>query len=78
MTRGLGGHSPANVTHYLKGVHFPARKQDLLRLAKDNGAERDVMDVLESMPDEEFVSVAEIMKAYGEADRESSGTFSRD
>jgi hypothetical protein len=78
MTRGLGGHSPANVTHYLKGVHLPARKQDLLRLTKDNGAEEDVMDVLESMPDEEFVSVAEIMKAYGEVDRESSGTFSRD
>ena len=27
MTRGLGGHSPANVTHHLKGIHFPAKKR---------------------------------------------------
>jgi len=51
MTRGLGGHSPANVTHHLKGIHFPAKKQDLVKQAKKNGAEKDIMDVLNGMPD---------------------------
>ena len=69
MTRGLGGHSPANVTHHLKGIHLPAKKQDLLKQAQMNGAERDVMDVLNGMPDEEFASIADVMKAVGEAER---------
>ena len=66
MTRGLGGHSPANVTHHLKGIHFPAKKQDLVKQAKKNGAEKDVMEVLNGMPDAEFASIAEVMKAVGD------------
>ena len=30
MTRGLGGHSPANVSHHLKGIDFPATKPNFL------------------------------------------------
>ena len=70
MTRGLGGHSPANVTHHLKGIHFPAQKQDLVKQAKKNGAEKDIMDVLNGMPDDEFDSIAEVMKAVGEVERD--------
>ncbi len=66
MTRGVGGHSPANVTTHLKGVHFPAKKQDLVKLAKKNGADKEVLDEIERMPDQEYASVAEIMKAYGQ------------
>jgi hypothetical protein len=70
MTRGLGGHSPANVTRHLKKVHFPASKDDLLERARDNGAGQDVLEVLESFPeDEEFESLADVMKAYGESDQ---------
>lgn len=77
MTRGLGGHSPANVTNHLKGAHFPASKRDLVSLAKDNGAEGEVIDVLENLPGEEYASVAEVMKAYGdEADRRGDGPSS--
>jgi hypothetical protein len=66
MTRGLGGHSPANITHHLKGLHFPVQKSDLLQQAKKNGAEADIMQVLEAMPEQEFASIAEVMKAMGE------------
>jgi hypothetical protein len=70
MTRGLGGHSPANITAHLKGMHFPASKEDLLEHARDNGAGQDVLEVLESFPDdEEFETAADVMKAYGEADQ---------
>lgn len=70
MTRGLGGHSSVNVTHHLKGVHFPASKDDLLERARDNGAGQDVLEVLESFPeDEEFETLADVMKAYGESDQ---------
>jgi len=70
MTRGLGGESPANVTNHLKGAHFPASKEDLVDLAKSNGAEEEVLEVLENLPGDEYASVAEVMKAYGdESDR---------
>ncbi|MCO6415005.1 DUF2795 domain-containing protein [Siccirubricoccus sp. KC 17139] len=69
MTRGLGGHSPANVTHSLKGIHFPASKKDLVQQAKKNGAEQAVMEVINAMPDQEFASIAEVTKAVGEVER---------
>ena len=66
----LGGHSPANVTHHLKGVHFPASKDNLLQRARDNGAGQDVLEVFESFPEaKEFESLADVIKAYGEADQ---------
>ena len=69
MTRGLGGHSPANVTHHLKGVGFPASKRDLIQHARQNGAESAVLEVLEAFSEDEFETMADVMKAYGEADQ---------
>lgn len=65
MTRGMGGHSPSNVTHHLKGIHFPADKQALVQQARRNGAPRDVMEEIEAMPDQDYASIAEVMKALG-------------
>ena len=65
MAQGLEGHSVADVTHHLKGVHFPAKKQDLVAQAKQNGASRDIMQLVNGMPDQEFGSIAEVMKAMG-------------
>lgn len=67
MTRGVGGESPANVATYLKGIDYPANKQDLLRHARQNGAEQDVVDVLERMPEQQYLNMADVMKGYGEA-----------
>lgn len=69
MTRGLGGHSPANVAHYLHGVDFPADKRGLLNKAKENGAEPDVLEMIENMPEADYENMADVMKGYGEADQ---------
>jgi hypothetical protein len=68
MTRGLGGESPANVSAHLKGIDFPAQRDDLLDHAERNGAPREVVDVIGRMPDGKFESMADVMKAYGEAE----------
>ncbi|NIC06835.1 DUF2795 domain-containing protein [Billgrantia bachuensis] len=68
MTRGLGGQSPANVTHHLSGIDFPASRADLERHAKDNGAGDDVLDVIRNMPDQEYGSMADVTKGVGEAE----------
>jgi len=73
MTRGMGGHSVSNVTQHLKGIHFPAAKQDLLRQARQNGAAQDIMDVLHAVPDQEFETAADVMKAVGQAEQRGDG-----
>ena len=73
MTGGMGGHSVANITQHLKGIHFPAAKRELLRQARQNGAEQDIMDLLDCIPDQEFQTVAEVMKAVGEPERRGDG-----
>lgn len=68
MTRGLGGQSPANVTHHLSGIDFPASRSDLEQHAKDNGAENDVLDVIRQMPDQQYGSMADVTKGVGEVE----------
>lgn len=68
MTRGLGGKSPANITHYLKGVDFPASKADLEKCAEQNNAEADVMEVIRALPDEQYESMADVTKGVGQVE----------
>ena len=66
MTRGVGGESPANVQAHLKGIDYPASKQDLVETARKNQAPQDVMRVLQEMPDEQYGGPQDVMKAYGD------------
>ena len=61
------GGSVANVTHSLKGIGFPASKADLLDRAKKNHAERAVLDLLGEMPDQDYRTMADVMKGFGKA-----------
>jgi hypothetical protein len=66
MTRGVGGQSPANVQTYLKGAHYPTKKEDLVKTARKNHAPREVMEVLQKLPTEEYGGPQDVMKAYGQ------------
>ncbi|WP_437585598.1 DUF2795 domain-containing protein [Sorangium sp. So ce1000] len=70
MTRGLGGAAPANVQNYLKGAHYPTGKGDLVATARSNGAPKEIIEVLESLSQDEFGGPQEVMKAYGQLDEE--------
>ncbi|MBE7376253.1 DUF2795 domain-containing protein [Pseudomonas lopnurensis] len=67
MTRGVGGESPANLATYLKGIDYPARRDDLVKHAQQNGAEEAVLNVLKNMPEQEYDNMADVMKGYGDA-----------
>jgi uncharacterized protein DUF2795 len=67
MTRGLGGQSPANVQLYLKGVQYPASKDELLRAARSNQAPEEVLEVIEQFPGEQYGGPQDVMKAYGDS-----------
>ncbi|WP_236614277.1 DUF2795 domain-containing protein [Stutzerimonas azotifigens] len=67
MARGMGGHSPSNIAHHLKGIDFPASKDDLIQQAKNNGADSEVLESIKNMPDDEYTDMAGIMQGYGDS-----------
>ncbi|WP_277811153.1 DUF2795 domain-containing protein [Chromohalobacter canadensis] len=68
MTQGVGGQSPGNITHHLKGMDFPADRSDLERQAQENGAGEDVMDIIRQLPDQQYESMADVTKGVGEVE----------
>ena len=60
--------SPAEVQKFLKGIDFPAAKQDLIQHAEDNNAPYHVIEVLNLMPDREYTSAADVAKGIGKAE----------
>lgn len=59
--------SAAEVEQYLKGVNFPASKQDLISTARSNGVPENMISILENLPGDTFNSPVDVMKAFGEA-----------
>ena len=68
MAVGMGGHSPSNILHHLKGVDFPAGKEDLVKQAQKNEAEDDILDILRQMPDSEYHTMADVLKGVGKVE----------
>ena len=62
--------NPAEVERYLKGINYPAKKDELIKHAQQQGANQDVIEVLKEMRDQNFNSPVEVSKAVGEIDRQ--------
>jgi Protein of unknown function (DUF2795) len=60
--------SPAAIERYMKGIHFPAHKEDLLNQARDNGAPQDVLNVLDRFSEHEYHSPIDIAKEVKQAE----------
>ena len=61
--------NPAEVEKCLKGVNYPAKKDDLIKHAQNQGANKDVIETLKEMREENFNSPIDVSKAVGEVDR---------
>lgn len=68
MARGMGGRSPADILNFLEGIDFPASKEELVDHAEDNNAPQEVIDVLEQLPDQQFMSLADILSGVGQVE----------
>ncbi len=62
----MAGVFPETVYNYLKGMRYPAKKQDLIMQAKKNEAGPDVIGALETLPDQEFKSQNELIRIGSE------------
>ena len=57
--------SLAAVERYLKGIHFPAEKEDLIQHAKGNKAPDDVLRVLNRFEDKLYYNAVDVAKEVG-------------
>lgn len=60
--------APIQVQKYLKGMDYPATREELIEHAKRNKADESVISMLENMKTKKFNSPAEVSKALGESD----------
>jgi hypothetical protein len=62
----VAGHvSPAIVEKYLKGTRYPSEKQNLVNNAQGKDAPKDVMDLINKLPDKTYNSPIDITKEIG-------------
>ena len=57
--------NPIKLQKHLKGVGYPARKEDLVRRAEEHGAGEDVLATLRRLPDQEYSTPASVNAAVG-------------
>lgn len=58
--------NPIQVEKFLKGVDYPASKDDLVKQAEKNGAGQEIRSTLQQLKENKFGSPAEVSKAIGE------------
>lgn len=58
----MAGMTPEAVYNYLNGMHYPARKQELIEHAKNNNAGPDVIEALKTLPNQEFKSQDDLIR----------------
>jgi len=47
-------------------MHYPAKKNEIVDHAKSKGADENVMNTLEQLPDDNFETPADVSKAIGQ------------
>lgn len=60
----------ATIAHLLKGIDFPCSRTDILKHARQNGAEQDSLDVLKNLPVRHYANMADVFIGVGAAERE--------
>ncbi|MEU6425598.1 DUF2795 domain-containing protein [Microbispora sp. NPDC046973] len=59
--------NPIQLQKHLKGVDYPAGKSDLIQTARDQGADDNIIDALERIPDRQYDGPNAVSKAVTEA-----------
>jgi hypothetical protein len=57
--------NPIQLQKFLGGVDYPAKKDQLIKHARDHGADKKVLDTLKSLPMNDFNSPNDISEAFG-------------
>ncbi|SDW87286.1 DUF2795 domain-containing protein [Nitrosomonas communis] len=58
--------NPIQVQKYLSGMDYPADKDEIIDHAKDQGADNDVVQILQQLPEQDYKTAADVSKAIGQ------------
>ena len=63
----------ADVERAIRGIDFPADRNDLIQQAQNNKANSNVIDILKNLPGNQFNSPIDVRKAFGKERRMHRG-----
>lgn len=69
MAFGFAENPSLSITPHLDSVDYPATREQIVTAAADNGAYMDIINVLKSLPQEEYQSREDVMRDLAEAAR---------
>ncbi|MVU83859.1 DUF2795 domain-containing protein [Nocardia sp. ET3-3] len=55
--------NPIRLQKFLRGADYPAKRDDLVRLARDNGADAVILDRLRQIPDRRYEGPQAVSRA---------------
>lgn len=70
--------NPIDVQKHLKGIEFPASKDELIEQAQTNNAPEEVMDMLDGIEEKDYQNVAEVSEALSDSENEEDDTKESD
>jgi len=56
--------SASEFAMYMKGVNFPASKQQIIQMAKSNGAPENVISFMNRIPEKQYTRVTEVEEEF--------------
>jgi len=60
--------NPIQAQKYLKGMDYPASKDDIVKKARQEGADDELQDTLQRLPEDTYETPADVSKAIGGLD----------
>ena len=61
--------SALKIQTYVKGIEFPASKQEIIKKAREQGADNNVISILQRHPNKKYQSSIDLMMEYSETAR---------
>lgn len=58
--------NPIQIQKFLSGIDYPANRDALISRAKESGADSNVLDALQSIPDKEYDSPTAVSSAVSD------------
>lgn len=58
--------NPIQVQKFLGGMDYPATKDEIVKHAESKGADENIMDTLEQLPEDDYETPADVSKAIGQ------------
>lgn len=66
MPQSGGSVSAAEVEKYIGGIDFPASKDQLIDHARDKGAPKEVLELMQDFPDQQYGSAIDVSRGVGQ------------